>query len=386
MIETLTMKWQKVIISGITLASLLVITGCSLLSEEDKFNYKSAGKLPPLDIPPDLIAPSADERYAIPDTSQSGSATYSTYNQGTGDQPRSTALSPSVLPLSGDGVHIERAGTQRWLVVPQEPEIVWPVVREFWQELGFLIKTEEPETGIMETDWAESRAKIPQGVVRNLLARVVDSLYSTAERDKFRTRLERGENGTTEIYISHRGMDEVVEGGSTQRTVWQPRPADPDMEAKMLTRLMLRFGVEQEQSELELATLQNTSQTRAYIDKTHKDILVVNEAFDRSWRRVGLALDRIGFTVEDRNRLEGVYFVRYINPDLDTHKTGTDDGILSRLVFWRKDAEKTAEKHLISVKETGANSSHVKVYDENNKPVDLNTASRILNLLHDQLR
>ena len=377
-------KWQRQLVPCIVLMSSLIVTGCHLFTEQKTIDYKSAGKLPPLDVPPDLMAPNVDERYNIPDTNSSN-ATFSTYNQERGNQP--VTMSTSLLPMSEQGAHIERAGTQRWLVVPQPPETVWPIVKEFWQELGFLIKIENPETGILETDWAENRAKIPQDFIRTILSTVLDSLYSTAERDKFRTRLERGQGGTTEIYISHRGMDEVIQGGSAQRTIWQPRPADPDLEAEMLSRLMLRFGVEEERAKLELATVNNTAaQARAYINSEQKDVLVVKESFDRSWRRVGLALDRIGFTVEDRNRLDGMYFVRYVDPDADSHKSSDDDGILSGLVFWSRNDAPSAEKYHIQVSETGANSSHVKVLTENNTPTNANTSNRILNLLYEQLK
>lgn len=381
----LKMKWQHAILSCVVFTASLVVTGCNLLPENKKFDYKSASKLPPLDIPPDLIAPNVDERYTIPDAN-SGSATYSTYNQERSGQPRLSAV--TILPTSVKDVRIERAGTQRWLVIPQAPEVVWPIVKEFWQELGFLIKVELPEAGIIETDWAENRAKIPQDFIRTFLSTFLDSLYSSAERDKFRTRLERGEGGTTEVYISHRGMDEVVEGGSTQRTIWQPRSADPDLEAEMLSRLMVRFGAEEDRARQELARINTpTAQTRAYINQEQKDVLYINEAFDRSWRRVGLALDRVGFTVEDRNRLEGIYFVRYVDPDSDTKKAGVDDGILSGLKFWRKDNDNTkAEKYRIQVSETGANSSQVKVFNEDNTPVNSKTINRILNLLYEQLK
>jgi outer membrane protein assembly factor BamC len=382
------MKWwhQLAPCIVIVLVALSILTGCNLFQEKKTIDYKSAGKLPPLDVPPDLIAPTVDERYSIPDANSPDNATFSTYNQERGGQPITSASSSSLLPTSDQGAHIERAGTQRWLVVPQPPETVWPIVKEFWQELGFLIKIENPETGILETDWAENRAKIPQDFIRTILSTVLDSLYSTSERDKFRTRLERGLSGTTEIYISHRGMDEVIEGGSTQRTIWQPRPADPDLEAEMLSLLMLRFGAEEERVKLELATVNNAAQARAYISPEQKDVLIVNESFDRSWRRVGLALDRIGFTVEDRNRLEGVYFVRYVDPDADSHKSGDDDGILSGLIFWSKDDAPKAEKYHIQVSETGASRSHVKVLTENNTAADAKTTNNILNLLHDQLK
>ena len=380
------MKWRKVTVSYLVLALSLTNTGCNLFPETKTIDYKSAGKLPPLDIPPDLIKPAIDERYAIPELNSSSSTTFSTYSNERGGQPK--AGTPSFIPTSIQNVHIERAGTQRWLVVPQPPEAVWPMIKEFWQELGFLIKIEVPEAGIMETDWAENRAKIPQDFVRTFLSTFLDSIYSTAERDKFRTRLERNEAGSTEIYISHRGMNEVLEGGSLNRTIWQPRPADPDLEAEMLSRLMMRFGVEEEKAKLELTTSRNTTQERAYIDRETGSTLVINEAFDRSWRRVGLALDRIGFTVEDRNRVEGVYFVRYLNPDKDSKKIGDDTGILSGLMFWRNNdkADTKAAKYRIQVNNTGTNTSKVTLLNDDGTTVNSATTSRILKLLHEQLK
>lgn len=379
------MRWQYVIVLSMIVMLSVITAGCTMFPEYKEIDYKSAGRLPPLDVPPDLITPAADERYVIPDT-VSGSATFSTFarenvmNQSSG--------SSSLLPMSIQDVYIERSGTQRWLVVPQPPEAVWPVIKEFWQELGFLIKLEIPEAGIMETDWAENRAKIPQDPIRNVLSRFLDFIYSTAERDKFRTRLERTEMGTTEVYISHRGMDEVLEGGATNRSIWQPRLADPNLEAEMLSRLMIRFGVEEQRARLELATSGSTSQERAYIDRRIGNALVVNEAFDRSWRRVGLALDRIGFTVEDRNRLDGIYFVRYINPDTDSRKIGDDDGLLSGLMFWRSkgDADARATKYRILVRETGISASTVSVLNEDDTSVPKDVADSILKLLHEQLK
>ena len=358
-----------------------------MLPETKNIDYKSTGKVPALDVPPDLVQPDIDERYSIPELSTPGSTTFSSYNNERRGQQNTD--SSSLLPSSSfQNVHIERSGTQRWLVIPQKPEAVWPIIKEFWQELGFLIKTEVPEAGIMETDWAENRAKIPQDIVRTLLSTVLDSIYSTAERDKFRTRLERNETGNTEVYISHRGMIEVMEGGPLNRTIWQPRPADPDLEAEMLSRLMMRFGVEEQKAKLELATSKNnTSAERAYIDQ-EGTTLVMNEAFDRSWRRVGLALDRIGFTVEDRNREEGIYFVRYVNPDVDSKKKGDDKGILSNIMFWRSDDQEAAKaaKFRIKVHNTGANTCKVTFLNDDGSAVSSATSSRILKLLYEQLK
>lgn len=381
------MNWRKVIVTASVLPLSLIQTGCKtidLFPDTKTIDYKSAGRLPALDIPPDLVQPAIDERYSIPELSSSGSATFSSYNNERGGQ-QTTGMS-ALLPSSIQNVHIERSGTQRWLVIPQSPDLVWPVVKEFWQELGFLIKIEIPEAGIMETDWAENRAKIPQDFIRTFISTFLDSIYSTAERDKFRTRLERSETGNTEIYISHRGMTETLEG-NLNRSVWQPRPADPDLEAEMLSRLMMRFGVEEQKAKMELLTGRNSTYERAFINKEETSLLVY-EAFDRSWRRVGLALDRIGFTVEDRNREEGIYYVRFVDLNKDSKKKGDDEGILSNIMFWRsgdKDDSKAA-KYRIHVHNAGTNSSNITLSNDDGSAVNSVMASRILKLLHEQLK
>src|SRR5574340_954342 len=228
----------------------LAASGCGI-TESKKINYKSAEKLPTLEVPPDLVAPTADNRYAIPDTEGSGSATLSAYSQERKAEP---SAAPALLPTQ-EKARIERAGSQRWLVVQATPQQVWRVIKDFWQETGFIVNLEAPETCLMETDWAENRANIPQDVIRRTLGKVLDGLYSTAERDKFRTRIEAGKDGT-EIYISHRGMMEVYATEGKDQTVWQPRPADPEIEAELLRRLMLRFGVQEARAEAMLAKQQ----------------------------------------------------------------------------------------------------------------------------------
>ncbi len=379
-------RQQKILIAN--LALLALVSGCNLFPESKKIDYKSAGKLPPLEVPPDLTVPQTDDRFAVPDINPSGSATFSTYSSAQEKQPR-TRTESSVLSATAqqENIRIARAGTQRWLVVPREPEAVWPVVKEFWQDMGFLLKLEAPDLGIMETDWAENRAKIPQDIIRSVLSTFLDGLYSTAERDKFRVRLEQNESGATEIYISHRGMVEVLADRNTNRTIWQPRAADPELEAEMLTRLMQHFGVDEERAIAEVAASGEATEERAFMDKTRDGVLIVKEAFDRAWRRVGLALDRIGFTVEDRDRSSGIYFVRYINPDEESRKASEGKGLLSKLAFWKSDSDSdaTAERYQIKISEVGLN-SEAKVLNTDGTIEESGTAKRILNLLYEQLK
>ena len=235
--------------------ALVFLVGCNSLGiETKKIEYKSAGKAPTLETPPDLVAPARDDRFAVPDSGGKGKATFSAYANERTPEGRA-AKGSDVLP-DVEKSRIERSGNQRWLIVPGTPDKVWGTVKDFWQESGLLINVELPEAGVMETDWAENRAKIPQDFLRNVLGKVIDSVYSTAERDKFRTRLEPGaEPGTTEIYISHRGMYEIFVSEGKDQTKWQPRPPDPELEAEMLRRLMVRFGAEEKRATAAIASL-----------------------------------------------------------------------------------------------------------------------------------
>ncbi|HNA82244.1 MAG TPA: outer membrane protein assembly factor BamC [Thiobacillaceae bacterium] len=364
----------------------LTVSGCSFL-EGKKIDYKSAGTLPTLEAPPDLILPSGDNRFAVPDINPKGSATFSAYDKERAGKPQATGSQP-LLPKI-EKVSIERAGTQRWLAVQVPVKDVWPVIKEFWQEMGFILAMEQPDAGVMETDWAENRAKIPQDGLRSLLGKVIDGLYSTAERDKFRTRVEVGADGRTEIYISHRGMYEVFEGtvgGGDQgqgKTIWQPRPADPELEAEMLRRLMVRFGVEETRAQTLLAEKGAPPQAvlRKGVDAAPG--LTMPESFDRAWRRVGLALDRIGFAVEDRDRNGGIYYVRYADPEANTKK---DKGFLSKLAFWRSDDPKIqAARYQVRLKGTEAETA-LAIYQDDGTPAKNETGNRIATLLFEQLK
>jgi outer membrane protein assembly factor BamC len=373
--------------AAVIVALGLAASGCTLF-EGKKIDYKSAGALPTLEAPPDLIMPSGDSRFAVPDINPKGTATFSAYDKERAGKPQ-VASSQPLLPKI-EKVSIERAGTQRWLVVQVPAKDVWPVVKDFWQEMGFIINLELPDAGVMETDWAENRAKIPQDALRNLLGKVIDGLYSTAERDKFRTRLEMTADGqSTEVYVSHRGMFEVFEGTvgggdrGTGRTVWQPRPPDPELEAEMLRRLMVRFGVEEARAQTLVAEKAAPPQAVLIKSPDAAPGLTMPESFDRAWRRVGLALDRIGFAVEDRDRAGGVYYVRYADPEANSKK---DKGFLSKLAFWSSDDPKAkAVRYQVRVKGSETETT-LGIFQEDGNPARNETGNRIATLLFEQLK
>lgn len=379
--------------SGATVFVAVALAGCSgSLLESKKIDYKSAANAatrPSLEVPPDLTAPTADDRYAVPDVSPKGSATFSAYSAERSQSAASGAAAPAaqVAPQSIDKMRVERSGTQRWLVVPGTADKLWPQVREFWQENGFILSVDRPEIGVMETDWAENRAKIDDDIVRRTLGKVLDGLYSTSERDKFRTRLEVGaEPGSVEIYISHRGMMEIYPNEAKDRTIWQPRAADPELEAEFLQRLMIRLGADESRAKAQIAAAPKAE--KASLEKAADGAasLQVQEGFDRAWRRVGLALDRVGFTVEDRDRTQGLYYVRYVDPEGEVKKK-SDEGLLSKLAFWRSDKPQvpTGSQYRIYVKGVDSTST-VQVLTREGGMDTSESARKILGLLHQQLK
>ena len=377
--------------AALAFALAVLLGGCTATSGDllggKKVDYKSAGQLPTLEIPPDLTTPARDNRYVVPETGKS-TATLSGYQADRALQAKTGNLATGVLP-EVEKMRVDRSGNQRWLVVVDPPEKLWPLVRDFWQENGFLISVNIPEAGVMETDWAENRAKIPQDWIRSTLGKLADMIYSTAERDKFRTRLERNDEGGSEVYISHRGMVEVQrDQGNQGATTWQPRTPDPELEAEFLRRLMVRLGAQEEKAKQLVATSAPMSARAAIqVGIGGAETLEVFEPFDRAWRRVGLALDRVGFTVEDRDRQKGQYFVRYADTDaLDMAKKDGDKGILSKLAFWKSnDSAVKAEQYRVHIRQF-AGKCVVQVLTKDGAQANTQTTRRIVALLHEQLK
>jgi outer membrane protein assembly factor BamC len=360
-------------------AIALSMAACTTVFESDKVDYRGAGKAAPLDVPPDLTQLQRDNRYAIPDGK--GVATASSFQQPQGTPAAVAVAGDQIGPVSNDKVQVVRAGNQRWLVVKQSPEQLWPQLKEFWHDSGFTVEAESPKTGTMETNWVENRSKIPQDFIRRTIGKVFDSAYSTGERDKFRTRLERLPDGSTEIYISHRGAEEVLTGANKESASWAPRPNDPGLEAEFLGRLMARLTGAANTKVAQTAVA--TAPAVPLHAKLLADKVEVDEGFDRAWRRVGLALDRVGFTVEDRDRVQGVYFVRYVDPE-----RADKEGFWSKLLsFGGSDKAKEAERYRVLVKAaSGASVSEVSVQTNDGKPDATATGAKILKLLNDELK
>lgn len=351
--------------AAVALAGALVgLAGCSSLDNlfgGERIDYRSESvKTRVLEVPPDLTQLSTEGRYR-PQAGVVVSA--NAMKQPAAGAPAAVPVTAPVAPVAAGALRIERDGQTRWLVSPQTPEQLIPQVRAFWLERGFNLVVDNPDAGVMQTDWAENRAKLPSDFIRNTIGKVFDNLFSTGERDLFRTRIERTPAGS-EIYISHRGLHEVVVGALKENTRWTNRPSDPQLEAEFLTRLMLKLSGRDDSANVRSTAAaavpaaaggtapELPARARVLPSVNGAAAMELDEPFDRAWRQVGLALDRGGFTVEDRDRSGGLYFIRYVDPKT----VGQDEpGFFAKLFSRGRDEQgKSLQRYRVMLKSSGS--------------------------------
>jgi len=420
-------KSVKARASSLLLPLLLLanLTGCdSIPFIDNSSDYKGASRSRPLEVPPDLTTSPTSDAYSIP-----GSTSYSSYTQA---QEGQEAGVEKVLQTP-DGIRLEKSGAQSWLVVNAPVEKIWPVIREFWIDMGFAVRVENPQIGLMETEWIESDAikKDQSGNALDKFDKWLDKLSGFADRKKFRTRLDRGaESGTTEIYMTHRSVAGTPDDGKN-RVVTQlgvidtgyaldsqkATPADAndaELDAELLRRLMVKLGVEEQKSKSILAEAVTIKRAEVVKEADGSARLLLNDPFDRAWRRVGLALDRIGFVIEDKDRSNGLFFVRYADVDIDDAPKkkkglvdslkfwGDDDkkaaetpakkeekGVIESLKFWGSDDKQKTnpeKQYRVKVADGDTGNAEVTVVDVNGGRVRTTTANRIIALMYEQLR
>ncbi len=368
---------------ALALAAACTLGACSTVNDflaGDKIDYKSQStKTARLEVPPDLTQLQRDSRYQ---PQGGGTVSASTFGTASAAPASATNVVSTVAPSSIGEMRIVREGSQRWLSVPMPAERLWPQLQSFWQERGFNLVVDNAQAGVMETDWAENRANIPQDIIRRTIGRVLDTLYDSGLRDRFRVRVERGANGS-DVFLSHRGMIEVYTTDRKEQTTWTHRPSDPQLEAEFLSRLMVKLGAKEEVARTVAANPVTSTPRARVVTGQAAATLQVDEGFDRAWRRVGLTLDRSGFTVEDRDRAGGLYFVRYVDPkDAAT----TERGFFAKLfAFGKADPAQAPVRYRIVVKADGER-THVSVQNAQGGPENGSVGQRIVALLVEDLK
>jgi outer membrane protein assembly factor BamC len=390
-------SWRWLVTAGVVLALAAAIAGCGsatvqeMLPDQTLAYKKSREASENLELPPNLRAGSFDDALDVPSL-DGGGATYSDYASGRAKR-QDTVSSGEVLPAVAN-VEMRRSGSERWLEIQGSPQQVWPRVIAFWRQQGVLLVEQDPAVGVMKTDWLDNRAEIPQDFITRQLRKVVDGLYATSTRDQFRVQVEAGPRaGTTEVRLTHKGMEEKLVTntlGDGSRTVWEPSGTDPGKEAEMLRRLMLFLGASEQQAKQALAgspkgqgaaSAAPASPARV-VTEGGSQVLIIADEYRRGWRMVGSALDRAGFSVEDRDMTRGAYYVRY--QDTDARAGAQKPSLGSRLAFWRKDDIDRVKQYQIRV-EGGETQTRVTVLDAKGNPDGSASAGRILALLAEQM-
>jgi outer membrane protein assembly factor BamC len=377
---------KNAVISSVTLACLIALAGCELLPDK-RAEYKKTTTLPSLEVPPNLTA-SRDDELVVPDINPSNTATYSDYSkerQKQGDSVQVKQDKTNILSTAAN-IQLKREGATRWLEIQDSPEKIWHKTREFWGNEGFKLKREDKRLGVIETDWNENRGDIPDDMIRKTLGKLLDSVYSASTRDKFLVRIEpSAQAGGTDVYLSHRGLKEVSQGSDF---IWESRQSDPDLEAEMLSRLMVFLGLEKNQAQRiveEKQTVEVEPNAKQQQNaQGHITALQLPSDFARSWRRTGLALDRTGFTVEDRDRSQGLFFVRYVPDEIQAGKK--EKTVVDKLAFWRSDDPIKSQDLQIKVSEIDGQNCQITVLNQQSQAADALVADSLLKLLYSQLK
>jgi outer membrane protein assembly factor BamC len=378
-----------------TLALLLItsliftLTGCSsgggYFSDSERVYRSQKETVDDLEVPPDLSRSSIQDSMAVPG---GGAASYEDYAHKRDGGVVAVSARDQVLP-EFENIRVVRDGDQRWLVINAQPQAVWPKVVEFWRTNGLLLVEQDPTIGVMQTDWLESRADIKQSSpITEFFRQTLGSIYTSATRDQFRVRLEKGlEAGTTELYLTHRGLEEKLKedySGNADTTYWTPRSNDPGIEAAMLRSIMVHLGMASEKAQQRLAQKEDRKQRSRLIKTSERAELWIDEGFARAWRLTGVALDRVGFAVEDRDRSSGIYFVRYSELSGAQQE---EKGFFSKLAFWQDDQDSIDKETQYQVKLSEQDQgTRVEIRDQDGAEAGVQASARILTMIHEQIR
>lgn len=372
--------------------TLLAASLAACASKKDnlpKLDYQSENKkIVQLDVPPDLTDPNQGNKFNVP----GGTLITGTVRASQMNKPGKQTVQNSnnvLTPVSN--IHFQRDGGIRWLTVDnKQPAELWPLLKAFWQEQGFNIDREEPSIGWMQTGWAENRAKLPSDFIRGLFEKIgIGGVYSSGERDMFTIRLERNAKGGTDIFFSQKGMQEIYTSKEGDSTAWQPRPNEPELEAAFLARFMQYLGADAQQVQQQVAAQQQKPDENALAKLDGNSIILIGTQ-DRNWRRVRLALDRVGLNVIGEDAGNHLYLVEVAAAEAAS-VTNQKPGMFSRL-FGRSKKKQQVVTHVqqprlaVQVLPLQGGGTRVSLYDETGAPYQGKDAKTWLKQLTQQLR
>jgi len=281
----------------IILISLLAVS-CSKITDPVKkmglgsrvVNYQSDEKVDSLIIPPDLTAPGY---------------------QGAFTEVIGASDNENVVKRV-QNVEVMRDKYRRWLVVDLPPSEVWRLSKEFFRSYNFKIDKENQKIGILETDYLEIETVVPDkslGAIRASLAKVLKTQYGLPIADKYRVRIEPVEGlNKSEVYLTLSSIGEVVNGSMR---LWQPREKDVELETEMLLTLMVFLGNDRDEAIDKIHSSDASNEVMVLVEASENGYASLIFPYDKqqSWSYLGWALDEFSIDIEDRDPIEGSYFI-----------------------------------------------------------------------------
>ncbi|MBP3194138.1 MAG: outer membrane protein assembly factor BamC [Cardiobacteriaceae bacterium] len=346
---------KKILSTQIFILTIFALTACSERNPFDNFSrapdYKTANVGRKIEVPPDLSSQSLGDSLTVSDFTPHSISSYNEYYADRVKRDRRGYI--EVLPELYMTRVIEQKGELPYITTAADINAAWRIVKGYWTENGIELKTDNPQIGIMETDWLENKNGKPSTGIGGLVNSLLGFLTDDDRRDRYRLRFARNNQGGTDIAIIYtkseleKIRDNNLPTYTKQVTGYHWKLSDtenPEMQLEMTRRIALFISGELERGGANIqAPSPEEGQTAPSPARTNTNVgysrfvqlqdgnpaLLIYGTYEQAWRVVGIALDKASFSIEDQDVSSGTYKVRY-RPESDSKKKGFFSSLFGR--------------------------------------------------------
>ncbi|WP_191487130.1 outer membrane protein assembly factor BamC [Pseudomonas sp. FEN] len=363
-------------LAGLSALALIIssTSGCAWLWGPEGYfrdrgsDYLDSKQTPAMQLPPDVATSKRlDPLLPIPRNVADDTA------KGPYEVPRPLPLQASA---SASDYSLQKTGDSRWVVAQHAPAEVWPVALQFFQDNGFRIDAQRPQTGEFTTAWQRS----------DELSAVMGKRLATGDNEtRVRVRIEPGvQRNTSEVYV----VSAQRPAGSTANVDFTAHSVNTGLDAALVDEMLSSMSRSAEKggsvSLLAARDFDTPSRVSLSQDGSGNPVLNVGEDLDRAWSSVGRALEQGDWRVEDINRSLGLY---YINLAEKAEKKNDEPGFFGSLFGSKpskEEIETRAVRYQVRLSKVGDN-VQVTVEKDINTVAPADVARRVLGVIQDNL-
>lgn len=308
-----------------TCAFLTACSGGSILDNLPNRapDYRQSSVNRTIEVPPDLTSGATSNNMAVDNFTPASVTSYNDFQNA--QVQRNNRGYIQVLPqLYGVSV-IENSGHLPYISTQADATTAWQIVKKYWMDNGVRLAIDNPNIGIMETDWLQNKADTPKTGISGLLNSLLGFVNDNDQRDRYRMRFSRNAAGGTDIALIYSKSELTAQYDTPSGTKdpagfkWQESDnKNPELQLEMTRRIALylseqlkqRTGTQQSNN---TTNHQTASHSYAMVTtlSNGQPALVINGNYAQNWRTLGIALDRASFTIEAQDYNSGSYKVRY---------------------------------------------------------------------------